>query len=188
MRVADEEELEASGVEARVHLQLDGPGRGAGTSDRTKRAPHVECGPRGPLPVIVAVVQEEESIASELEQAAALLVRDLEECRERRIHHVRHFLRARAPEAGRLLGHGREAGDVDERQRPFELQPVLLGAGAQPLEGQTWDKRDEVRPTPRRVGWSRATPSGGFSSTGVSTAKRTARVTSASYWMEPPLP
>jgi hypothetical protein len=144
VQVADEEELEASGVEACVHLQLDGPGRGAGASDRTKRAPHVECGPRGPRPVIVAVVQEEEGIASELEKAATLLVRDLEECRERRIHHVRHFLRARAPEAGQLLGHGRETGDVDERQRPLELEPVPLGACAQPLEGQTRDKRDEV--------------------------------------------
>ena len=47
MRLADEEELERAGVEARVHLQLYRPRRRSRSPDRPERPPHLEGRPSG---------------------------------------------------------------------------------------------------------------------------------------------
>jgi hypothetical protein len=144
MGVADEEELEAAGVEAGMHPQLDGSRRRARTPDRPQRPPHLERRPRRTLGVPVALVEEQERVAAELEQAAAERVGPVEERRERRVHHVRHFLGARAPAARELLRHRREARDVDEGESPVDLEPAPLRARPQPLDRQPRNERDEL--------------------------------------------
>jgi hypothetical protein len=145
MRIADEEEVEIACVQPRVHLQLHCSRRGTWPPDRTQRSTHLECSPRGPRRVVFAVVEKEERVPSELEQTATLLVRDLEECRERRVHHLGHFLRAGPSQARQPLGHRGEAGDVDEREGSLELEPAPLGVVAEPFERQPGNERDKVR-------------------------------------------
>ena len=145
MVIADEEEMEAPAVDPRMHAQLHGPRRGARPSDRAENAPHAEARACGANRVAGAVVQEEQGVAAELEQAAAVGVRDVEEGRERRVHDVRDLFGARLAEVRELLRHRREAGDVDEcdrRRRARTRQSVRLVA--QPLERQAGDERDKI--------------------------------------------
>ena len=121
--VADEEELEASGVESGVHLQLNRAGGRLRASDRAQRPTHLERRTRGSGGVVVALVEQQQGVAAELEQASALRVGDREERGEGRVHHLCDFFRARSAEAREPLGHGREPGDVDERERAFDLAP-----------------------------------------------------------------
>ena len=144
MRLADEEELEAAGVEAGVHLQLDGAGRRPRPSDRAQRPAHLERRARRARCVVVALVEQQQRVAAELEQAAALRVGDGEQRREGRVHDLGDLLRAGSAEAGEPLGHRREARDVDERERSVDLAPDRLGIVAEPLERQPWDERDEL--------------------------------------------
>ena len=85
-----------------------------------------------------------ERVASELEHATAAVVPDLEESRERRVHHLCQLLRALLPEAGKALGGGREARDVDEREASLNLLPRLLRLVAQPLERDQRNERNQL--------------------------------------------
>src|SRR6185436_1011569 len=79
MALADQEELKATGVQAGVHLQLNGSGRGPRASDRPERSPHFEgrsCRPGG---VLLALVEQEKRVSPELEESASLRVCDSEE-------------------------------------------------------------------------------------------------------------
>ena len=144
MRFAYEEELESTCVEAGVHLQLNGTSRSPRPTDCSQRAAHVERGARRPGRVVLALVEQQQRVSAELEQPAASRVRHGEERGEGRVHHLGDLLRARFTPTGQALGHCREARDVDEREGSFDLQPGPLSAGAQPLERQARDERDEV--------------------------------------------
>ena len=95
MRLPDEKELEAAAVEPRVHLQLDRSGRRSRPADRPERATHLESRASGPARVILSVVEQQQRVAAELEEAAPLRVGDAEERRERGVHHLRDLLRSR---------------------------------------------------------------------------------------------
>ena len=127
-----------------MHAQLHCPRGGAWPSDRAENAPHAEAGSRSPNRVARAVVQEQQGVAAELEQPAPVGVRDVEEGRERRVHDVRDFFRARLAEVRELLRHRREPGDVDECDRRVELARQAVGLVAQPLERQPRDERNKV--------------------------------------------
>ena len=144
MAFTDQEELKAAGVQAGVHLQLDGSGRRPRASDRAERPPHLEGGPCRPGSVLLALVEQQERVSPELEEAASLRVRDSEERREGRVHDLGHLFRARLAEAGESLGHRREAGDVDERDRSVDFAPDRRRLVSEPLEGQPWDERNEL--------------------------------------------
>ena len=144
MAFPDQEELKAAGVQAGVHLQLDGSGRGPRASDRAERPPHLEGSTCRPGSVLLALVEQQERVSPELEEPASLRVRDSEERREGRVHDLGHLFRARLAEAGETLGHRREAGDVDERDRSVDFAPDRLRLVSEPLEGQPWDERNEL--------------------------------------------
>ena len=144
MRLSDEEELEAAAVKSRVHLELDRPGRRSRPTDRAKRSPHLECRASGSACVLLAVVEQQQRVAAELEQAAALCVRDAEERGERRVHHLGDLLGARSAEAREALRHRGEARDVDECDGSLDLAPRCRGLVAEPLERQPRDERDEI--------------------------------------------
>ena len=145
MRASDEEELEAAGVEAGVHLQRHRPRRCSRPADRAQSPAHFERSPSGARSVVVAVVQQQQRIASELEQSAAFGVRDIEQRREGRIHDVGHLLGTGAANVRQPLRHRREAGDVDERDCPVRLEPPKLRILLQPLDGDPRNERDEFR-------------------------------------------
>ena len=90
------------------------------------------------------VEEEQQRVAAELEQPAAVRVRDVEERLERRVHHLGHLLGARLALPGELLRHRREAGDVDERERAFKLAVASLGSLAEPFDDDPRDERRQV--------------------------------------------
>ncbi len=144
MRLSDEEELEVAAVESRVHLQLNRSGRRPRTADRPERPAHLECGARGALSVTLSVVEQQQCVAAELEQATALRVGNAEKRGERRIHHLRDFLRSLSSQAREALRHRGEAGDVDEGDGSLDLSPGRCGLVSEPLERQTRNERDEI--------------------------------------------
>jgi hypothetical protein len=95
--------------------------------------------------VVVALVQEQQRVAAELEQAAALGVRDIEQRREGRIHHLCHLFGTGAADVRQPLRHRREAGDVDERERSLQLEPAEVRVLLQPLNCEPRNERNEFR-------------------------------------------
>ena len=132
MRLADEEEVEDPAVDPDVHPQRHLPGRRVERAELFERAPHAECRVAGPGRVRIAVEEEEERVASELHEPAAVRVGDREEPRERRAHHVRHLFCSKPPLGREALGHRGEARDVDERQGPVERAVPRVRGGSQP--------------------------------------------------------
>ena len=145
MRLPDEEELEASGVEAGVHLQLDRRRRTSSVVRSRAASDRISNAARAARDgVIVALVEQQQGVAAELEQAAALCVGDGEQRGEGRVHHLCDFFRAGSAEAGEPLGHRGEPRDVDECERALDLAPLGLGMVAEPFERQPRDERDEL--------------------------------------------
>ena len=110
-----------------MHPELDDACGRARAADRPEQASHPVRGPGCPARVAVAGVEEEERVPAELEKAAAVGVRDLEQRRERRVHDVRDLLGAWLPERRELLRHRGEPRDVDEGQRALDLRHVRSG-------------------------------------------------------------
>ena len=82
-----------------MHLELDRTGRRSRPADRPKRPPHLERRPRGPACVLLAVVEQQQRVAAELEEATTLRVGDAEERRERGVHHLGDLLGPGSAEA-----------------------------------------------------------------------------------------
>ena len=127
-----------------MHLQLNRAGGRLRSSDRSQRRAHLEGRARRSRGVIVTFVEQQQGVAAELEQTAALRIGDGEQGGEGRVHDLRDFLRPGSAETGELLGHRGEARDVDEGERAVDLAPHGLGIVAEPLERQPWDERDEL--------------------------------------------
>ena len=139
-----EREEEAAGIEAGMHLQCHGPGGRLRAPDRAQRLPHLErCARRAPL-VALVVEEDEQCVSAELEQAAAVVVRDPEQGVEGRVHHLGHLLGACLALGRELLGHRREAGDVDEGHRPVDLAPFAIRILGEPLDHEPRNIRREV--------------------------------------------
>ncbi len=77
--------------------------------------------------VAVAIEPEEERVAAELEQAAAVFVGDGEHRLEHLSDHVGDLLGALAPLLREQLGQLRESRDVDERGRAVDLPCADVG-------------------------------------------------------------
>ena len=124
-----------------------GAGRRPRASDRAERPAHLEGRTCCPGSVLLALVEQQERVSAELEEPASLRVRDSEERREGRVHDLGHLFGACLAEAGELLGHRREAGDVDERDRSVDFapdrRPARLGATRGSAVGRT--KRARLR-------------------------------------------
>ena len=145
MRVSDEEELEAAASEVPACIfswtaPADVLGRPIARSVRRISNAARAARPR----VLGALVEEQQRVAAELQQAATLCVRHGEECRERRVHDLGDLLRARSSKAREALRHRGEPGDVDEGDGSLDLAPRRFGIVPKPLDGQPRDERDEV--------------------------------------------
>ena len=102
VRLADEEELEAARCGGR-RASAAGPRRPTSAGGRSRAASRrISNAARAARAcVLVTVVEQQQRVAAELEQAAALGVRDVEQGREGRVHHLGDLLGARSTEARR---------------------------------------------------------------------------------------
>ena len=109
VRAPHQEELEASGVQSRVHLQLDCAGGRLRAADRAQGAAHLERSACRASGVIVAGVEQEQRVAAELQQTATLRVRHGEQRGEGRIHDLGDLFGSCSTEAGEALRHRRKS-------------------------------------------------------------------------------
>ena len=108
-------------VDAGGHAQLDGPHRALGAADRLDRPLHVRGRPGRPRRVPVAVEEEEQRVAAELEHVAAVPLGDLDQAVEADRDPLDELLGAGLALRRQPLGQCREAGDVHGDERAFEL-------------------------------------------------------------------
>jgi hypothetical protein len=130
----DEEEVERTGVHPDRHPQPDLPGVGDEAAAVAQGGSHRErCRRRTPL-VLVAVVEQQQRVAAELEERSVVLVRVGEQPVEAGRDDVGHALRPGLAEPRQSLGELREAGDVDEDHRSVDatVERIDIG-GRRPL-------------------------------------------------------
>ncbi len=148
VRLADEEEVEDVAVDADVHLQRHRPDRRPRPPQRPQGPAHAVGGIAGTGSVVLPGEEEEQGVATELEQSTPSRVGDVEQALEGPIHHLRDLLGAELALLGEPLGHCGEAGDVDEVERSLEFASSGVGLCAQPVH-------DDARHVGRQVdgGW-----------------------------------
>jgi hypothetical protein len=142
---AREEEVEVAAVQADVHAQRHLPDGRVRPADRAQHPAHPVRRARAAPLVPRAREEEQEGVAAELQEAAAVRVRDVEQMPEGRVHDLVHLLRASLALSRQTLGHRGEAGDVDEGHRPLDLAREGLRRGAQPLDRQPRDVGRQLR-------------------------------------------
>ncbi len=141
---AHQEEVEDPAAHAHRHPERDEARRGLDPPDRAELAAHPERRPRRAHGMVLLGEEEHERVATELHEAAAVLVRHDEEPREDRPQDVRDLLGAHLAVARQSLGHLREPRDVDEDDRALELAHGGAGRLVQPGDQQA----RQVRPQP----------------------------------------
>ena len=159
MRLAREEEVDIAAVDADGHAKPHQAGRRLYAADFAQRTAHVDGGAAATLSVGGPGEEEEKGIAAELEQIPGLVVRGGEKLREALVEYFGHLFGADLTLAGEPLGHGGEAGDVDEDERALDGAPASAGRLALPLRKEAGKVGREVR------GHMRAA-SGGLARTG----------------------
>ena len=150
VRVADEEQVEPSGVDADRDAQHDEAGGGVDAADDAQARPHGDRATCGAVGMPVAGEQEQHGVAPELQQAAAQRVGGGEELLEAGVDRVGNFLGtdlAVPREAFRHLG---ESGDVAEHHGAVDGLPGRAaiggqGAGTEPVDGQSREVRQQRR-------------------------------------------
>ena len=115
VRRADGKEMEFAGMHALRHPQRDVRTGNLDAADGAQDTAHQRRRTAGALDVAFALEPEQQRIAPELQQAAAVLVRDLEDRFETASDCLRNLLRALAALAGEPLRQLGETGDIDER-------------------------------------------------------------------------
>ena len=159
---ADQEEVEDTGVRADRHAQRHLAGGRGERADPAQLAAHpVGCGD-GAVGVPVALEEEQQCVAAELDQAALVGVGLGEERPERVADHVRDLLGTDLALPRQALRHLCEPGHVDEHRRALELPSEDVGSRPRPVEHQAREVRlqrgrhDAGHPALRRSGsrWS----------------------------------
>lgn len=87
---------------------------------------------------------QEEGVAAELEEGAAVLTGQVEKAPEAAPDHVGHLFGACPAASGQALREAGEPGHVDEDERAVDLAPAGTDVGVRPLDpefGQVWSER-----------------------------------------------
>ena len=121
MEVSAQEEVEQAAVDPDGHAQIDLPRRRRRLADPLQAPTHPRRRPRGPRRVVLPIEQQQDGVASPLDQPGAVLVGDREELGEGRVQDVVELFEAHLPLAGEALGHLGESGDIDECDRACDL-------------------------------------------------------------------
>ena len=89
--------------------------------------------------MLLAREEEQDGVAAPLHEPGAVVVGDREKLREAGVEGVAHLLGADLALAGETLGHRREAGDVDERERALDLLMAVVRITEKPVDQEPWD-------------------------------------------------
>ena len=146
MCVTDVEEMEAPAVEPDGHPQVHPADRGRKGPGLAQGGTHGDGGLGGHGRVVVAGERQEQGVAAELEQRAALAVGDLEHPGEHVVEDLGQLLGADAAPPGQALGEGGEARDVHEAARGLHLAPQCAGCVEVPFGGHARDIGREHEP------------------------------------------
>ena len=144
VRLADEEEVVRVAVDTDVHPQRHQAGGGLERAEVGERTPHAVGRVAGASGVVRPVEEEQQGVPAELEQPATRGVPDVEQQREHAVHRHEDLLGTPLAEFGEPLGHGREAGDVDERERALKLAVPSIRSLAQPFDDDARDERRQI--------------------------------------------
>ena len=127
VRAAGQAERERAAVHAHRHPQRGPRARRDDRARGAQRAAHPDGRAQRALGVRVALEEQQQRVAAELQQAAAVRVGDREQRGERGLDRLADPLRALRAEPGEPLGQLREAADVGEDQRARQHRDVRSG-------------------------------------------------------------
>ena len=137
MRIADEEEVDLTAVNADRHPQRDLACRGEADTHLVQGPLHGQGGGTGPALMFVSAEQEEQRIAPELEQVAAVYVGGREQGAEGVADDLGQLLGTDPALACEALGHLGESRDVDQDHRPLDGAMQFPGCVLVPVPNQT---------------------------------------------------
>ena len=139
VRVPDEEEMEVAAVNADRHAQADESCRRRDPADLTQLRAHADRGVTAARGVVGPREEQEQGVTAELQQAAAVLIRDGEKPRERRVEDFRDFLGPDLPLPGQALRQLGETRDIDEDKGAFDRSSSLTRRLTLPICQQARD-------------------------------------------------
>ncbi len=144
VRALDEEGVDGAGVDAGRHTQRHGADRAHRAAGVLDKPLHLDRGEARALLVAVALEQEEQGVAAELEHVAAAAERDPDQALEDAADDEDELLRAGAALGREALREGGEPGEVDGDECPRQLTETLAGR----LPGPVHDEAREVGAQP----------------------------------------
>ena len=130
-RVADQEEMEQSAVDADRHSQRDPPRGGAGAPDAAQHRAHPVGGACRVRGMVGPAEEQEDRVAAPLDQVGAVRAGGVEQRGERPAQDVAHLLGADLSLAGEPFGERGESRDVGQGHRRRRVR----GAG----DSGCWD-------------------------------------------------
>ena len=137
IRSTDQEQVDVATADPHRHRQVQSPDRRHSRRVAEGTA-HRHCRAAARLGMIVAVEQQQQRVAAELEQLTSLLGGDLQHRSEDAAQRVDQFLGSDPATRGQAFGEGGEPRDVGEAERPVEHSPATLGFARHPLGGDRW--------------------------------------------------
>ena len=133
---SDEEEVDVPGVHADRHREGQPSDRGGHGGGLAQGGAHLDGRVAGLLGMVLALEEEEEGVAAELEQLTAPRRGDAQHRPEDPVERLDDLLGADPAPARELLGEGGEAGDVGEDERRVDDAPQRPGGVVVPGERQ----------------------------------------------------
>ena len=127
------------GVQTHGHGKLQRTHGGRDLLRPTQSLAHLDRGTRRSQRVSLALEEEEQRIAAELEQHAVALTRAVEHSAEHPAQGLDQFLAADASTARQLLGKRGEAGDIGKAQGAVDHLPQAIRPIERPLDGEFRD-------------------------------------------------
>ena len=121
-----EHEQEHAAVHPHRDAQHDAAARGHHRTALFQRGAHSVGRPTRPFSMKVAIEEQEQRVAAELDEIAAFGSSDAQECVEGVVEDDRELLGTRSAELGELLGQPGETGDVGEDHCPGRLPHPLI--------------------------------------------------------------
>ena len=137
--VPDEEQVERPGVQADRHPEVHSDGERIPAHEVTQCRAHPVGRPRCASRVLLTPEEQDDGVASPLEQICAVRVRDGQQPSEGGVEGVAHLLCTDGPEASESLGESREPGDVGEHCGCLHAVVSFVRRGVQPLSGEAGD-------------------------------------------------
>ena len=156
MRSTDEEREKAAAVHTDRHAQPHRAALGLDAADGAEPGSHPRRRSTAPRGVVVTGEEDEERVATELEEYAAFGVRHREQFREAGADDLGELLGTDPTLASESFGQAGEARDVDEHRGRVERAPPAFGLIGEPLVDEAREERGQDFELGARRGLGRA--------------------------------